>query len=67
MLLAGSMAGSMLFGIYYHFLEISPDHVSRVGALPQKFWALIFKISAVLLALVEAAGVWAGMRVLRKV
>jgi Na+/proline symporter len=64
-LLAVSMAGALLFGVYNHFVAISPDHVSHVGAMPQKFWALIFQITAALLALVEALGIWAGIRMLK--
>lgn len=64
-LLAGSMAGSLIFGVYNHFVAISPDHVSHVGAMPQKFWALIFQITAALLTLVEALGIWAGIRLLK--
>lgn len=65
LLLACSMAGSLLFGVYNHFVLISPDHVSHVGALPQKFWAFIFQMTAALLALVEALGIWAGIRMLK--
>lgn len=66
LLLACSMAGSLIFGVYNHFVLISPDHVSHVGALPQKFWALIFQITAALLAFVEALGIWAGIRSLKE-
>lgn len=65
LLLAASMAGSLIFGVYNHFVALSPDHVSHVGLLPQKFWALIFQITAVLLVLIEATGIWAGMRTLK--
>jgi Na+/proline symporter len=66
LLLACSMAGSLIFGVYNHFMALSPDHVSNVGALPQKFWAFIFQITAALLAFVEAVGIWAGIRLLKK-
>jgi len=29
-LLLSSMAGAILFGLYHHFIVISPDHVSQV-------------------------------------
>ncbi|HKR00564.1 MAG TPA: hypothetical protein VJT09_07815 [Pyrinomonadaceae bacterium] len=63
-ILACAMAGSLIFGVYNHFWVSSPDHVTEVGHLPQKSWALVFQVSAALLALVEAFGIWAGMRVL---
>lgn len=66
-LMVCSMTGSLIFGVYNHFVAISPDHVSHVARLPQKSWAIIFQITAALLALVEAFGVWAGLRTLKKV
>ena len=67
LLLVCSLAGALFFGVFNHFLAISPDHVSRVAELPQKTWTLVFQITAVLLALAEAFGIWAGMRVLKRV
>lgn len=61
-----SLVGSLIFGVFNHFLAISPDHVSRVAELPQESWVFVFQISAVLLALSEAFGIWAGWRVLKK-
>lgn len=61
-----SLAGSLMFGVFNHFLAISPDHVSRVGELPRKSWVFLFQITAVLLALSEAFGIWAAWRVLKK-
>ena len=66
-LLIVSMAGSLIFGVFNHFVSLSPDHVSQVAALPQKNWALVFQLTAALLALVEMFGIWAGILVLRKV
>jgi hypothetical protein len=65
-LLICSLFGSLIFGVFNHFVANTTDHVSHVGTLPQKFWAIVFQITAVLLALVEAFGIWAGMRVLNK-
>jgi hypothetical protein len=65
-LLVCSMAGSLIFGVFNHFVMNTPDHVSHVAALPQKSWAIVFQITAVLLALTEAFGIWAGMRALNK-
>jgi hypothetical protein len=48
-----SMLGSLLFGVYNHFLVDSPDHV---GNVPHDHWGMIFAISAIALAIIEAAG-----------
>jgi hypothetical protein len=59
-LLLGSMAGSLLFGIYYHFIVISPDHVSQVSFAG---WGLLFQGTAILILIVDGlgggVGVWA--------
>jgi hypothetical protein len=56
-LLLSSMAGSLVFGIVFHFVVDTPDSVANVcGA-----GARMFLVSAVLLALVELTGtVWAA-------
>ena len=51
------MLGSLLFGGYYHFILPGPDHV---GHLTDHAWTIPFQVSAVLLALIEAAGVVVG-------
>jgi hypothetical protein len=56
-LLFGSMLGSLLFGAYYHFIAAGADNVA---SLPPHAWALPFQVTAVLLALTEAAGVVVG-------
>jgi hypothetical protein len=66
MLLAAAMLGSLLFGVYNHFMALSPDHVSHVGGLPQKSWPFIFQATASLLALIEMAGSWVGFRTMKK-
>lgn len=65
-LLACSMAGSFVFGVYNHFVAHSPDHVSEVSAMSPASWAVIFQITAVLLAVTEALGVYAGMLMLKR-
>lgn len=59
-LLLSSMAGAMLFGVYYHFIMISPDHISQI---PFAHWGVLFHITAILLFLTEglgcAIGAWA--------
>lgn len=56
-LLLGSMVGSLLFGGYYHFIAAGADNVA---SLAPHAWALPFQVTAVLLALTEAAGVVVG-------
>ena len=62
MLLSVSMAGACLFGLYYHFVLPSPDHVAHV---PAGLWGEVFRITAVLLALSEALGFILGVMWLR--
>lgn len=64
-LLAGSMAGALVFGVYNHFVAWSPDHVSHVASATPGKWAVVFQLTSILLAIVEAFGVWAGVRVFR--
>ena len=54
-----SMAGAFFFGVYYHFILPSPDHVAYVPAGP---WGDLFRTTAVLLALVEGVGTVVGFR-----
>ena len=64
-ILALSMAGALVFGVYYHFVLISPDHVSHLPGIPGTIPVLVFQITAVLLALVEGLGVIAGLMALK--
>ncbi len=57
-LLLASMLGSLIFGGYYHFIAVGSDHV---GSLGSHSWARPFQVTAVLLALAEAAGVLTGL------
>ena len=56
-----SMLGALLFGGYYHFVLAGADNVSTVGHHALRSWAQVFQGSALLLALVEFAGVVAGV------
>ena len=56
-LLAISMAGSLIFGGYFHFIGISPDHVSH---LPPGAAQGMFRFTAVLLMVTELFGVIVG-------
>lgn len=60
-----SMLGALVFGGYYHFVLAGADNVSAVGHHAMTSWAQVFRVSAVLLALVESAGVVAGIVGLR--
>lgn len=53
-LLAATMAASLGFGLWSHFVAAGPDHV---GHLAPSSWAACFRWTAVLLAASEVAGV----------
>ncbi len=57
-LLVGSMAGAFLFGLYNHFLIMSPDHVSHVSFTG---WGLLFQITAILTLVIDGLGCWIGV------
>ena len=61
-----SMLGALVFGGYYHFVLAGADNVSTVSHHAMRSWAQLFQVSAALLALVEFAGVVAGIVGLRK-
>lgn len=52
-LLGLSLAGSLVFGVSYHFLIAGPDNA--LGQL-HSHWGSVFGATAVLLALIEGAG-----------
>ena len=60
--LLASIAASLVFGVWYHFVFVSPDHVAH---LPQGGQRLLFRITAGLMTLVDAGGVWLGAMLLR--
>jgi hypothetical protein len=57
-LLLTSMLGSLIFGGYYHFISVGADNV---GSLGLHSWARPFQVTAVSLAITEAAGVLTGL------
>jgi len=57
-----SMAGSLIFGLIYHFVVMSSDHVSH---LPPGEAQGLFRMTAVLLMLTELFGVVVGLLGLR--
>ena len=62
LLLVISMAGSLIFGVLYHYVIVSPDHVSH---LPPGDAQGVFRMTALLLVLTELFGVVAGLFGLR--
>lgn len=62
MVLALSMAGSFIFGAYYHYIGISTDHVSH---LPPGDAQGLFRLTAVLLLASELFGFIVGVIGLR--
>jgi hypothetical protein len=62
-LLAISMAGSLIFGGYFHYIGISPDHVSH---LPMGDAQGMFRVTAVLLLATELFGAVVGVLGMRK-
>jgi hypothetical protein len=65
-ILALSMFGSLLFGLWHHYIVISPDHISQVWYLPNRLWSLIFQITSAALALIELFGTAVGLLLLRR-
>ena len=63
MLLAISMIGSLIFGGYYHYIGISPDHVSH---LPPGDAQGLFRVTSVLLLATELFGTVVGVLGMRK-
>jgi hypothetical protein len=61
-LLAASMAGSLVFGAYFHYVAISPDHVSH---LPPGDSQGLFRVTAALLVPTEILGLVVGVLGLR--
>lgn len=65
LLLAASLAASMVFGIWNHFVAISPDHFSHLSETATPSWKILFQATAILLIPTEGLGWWAGLRLLR--
>ena len=60
-LLSLSILGSLLFGLYYHFLAVSPDHIH---SQPSGGWGTTFVLTAYLLFVTEAIGTYVGVHFL---
>ncbi|HYL15050.1 MAG TPA: hypothetical protein VEV41_18565 [Terriglobales bacterium] len=57
-LLSLSMFGSLLFGLYHHFLAVGPDHVHSQPPGP---WGITFVLTSYLLLITEAIGSYVGI------
>jgi len=57
-----SMAGSLIFGVIYHYVIVSPDHISH---LPPGDAQGVFRMTALLLIVTELLGLVAGLFGLR--
>lgn len=55
-LLLVSMLGSFIFGLYYHFIADTIDHVAHVARLQPVFWSAMFQLTAYLLLFSELLG-----------
>jgi hypothetical protein len=62
-LLLASMIGSLIFGLCYHYIIISSDHVAHLPAGDARG---VFRVTAVLLLITEALGVIVAAIVLRR-
>ena len=58
-----SMLGSLIFGFCYHYVIISPDHVAH---LPPGEGRFVFRVTALLLVIIESFGVVVAARLLKK-
>jgi hypothetical protein len=60
-LMSLSMSGSLVFGLYCHFLALSPDHIH---SQPSGGWGTTFVLTAYLLLITEAIGTYSGVHFL---
>lgn len=58
LLLLLSMAASLVFGVFYHFVAVGPDNVATLPSQPS---AQTFRWTAIALAVSEAAGFIVGL------
>ena len=63
-LLTLSMFGSLVFGVYYHFIADTIDHVAHVAHLQPPFWSQMFRLTSYLLAITELLGTAVGVMLL---
>ena len=58
LVLSGSMAIALVYGLAFHYVLRTPDHVANV---PQGLWGEVFRSSAAAIAVLEACGLAAGV------
>lgn len=58
------MFGSFVFGVYYHFIADTIDHVAHVAHLEPAFWSQMFRLTSYLLAITELLGSAVGVMLL---
>ena len=63
-LLTTSMIGSLVFGVYYHFIAETIDHVAHVAQLEPHRWSQMFLATSYLLAISELLGAVVGLLLL---
>jgi len=63
-LLTVSMIGSFVFGVYYHFVAETIDHVAHVAQLEPHSWSQMFLATSYLLAISELLGAIVGFLLL---
>ena len=63
-LLTVSMIGSFIFGVYYHLIADTIDHVAHVAQLEPHRWSQMFVATSYLLAISEALGAVVGLMLL---
>ena len=62
--LLASMIGSFFFGLYYHFVADTIDHVSHVARMEPALWSWAFRATAYLLLVFNAWGAFGAGRLL---
>ena len=62
-LLSASMCAALIFGLYHHFIVVSPDHVH---AQPNNAWGTTFVLTSYALLITEAIGSYVGLHFLRR-
>src|SRR5829696_7139838 len=60
-LFTAAMLASLIFGVYYHFIADTIDHVSHVAHMQPVFWSQTFAATAYLLAISESLAAVLGL------
>jgi hypothetical protein len=62
-LLAASMAGALIFGVYYHFIAPGPDNVAYPSPLNYGAADELFEVTAIGVAMLEFIGTISGLTI----